>query len=181
MTPAIPICGQGRCGTSAVLAMLDAGGVPVLGAPPSYEVADPLAERLAPPPGHAYKLLTPHLQRLPLTAPPVAVLMVRDIRDQALSWARLSGVTEPTRRQRRDLERRLRAGTRATRATLRGWAGSVVEASFAEMVADPEGFARQLRGIWPALDVEAAASAVHRRGVAPLRESWERVSGLRTR
>lgn len=82
------ICGFGRCGSSMVMRMLEAGGMPVVGTYPDYEVYDrlpTLTSSLAALDGHAVKLLDPQAHPIPPGPRYRAVWLKRDPRQQALS------------------------------------------------------------------------------------------------
>jgi hypothetical protein len=93
------VCGFGRCGSSLTMQMLAAGGMPVLGEHPAYEVSGALAtapsgnrlqaaflERCE---GQALKLLDPHRFLLPRRDYRVLWLS-RDYHEQARSQAKFA-------------------------------------------------------------------------------------------
>lgn len=87
--PIILICGFGRCGTSLVMQMLAAGGIPVVGKAPGHEEHPPRGadaaywrEHYA---GRALKVLDPHLNRPPAGLDYRILWLDRDSRQQALS------------------------------------------------------------------------------------------------
>lgn len=82
------VCGFGRCGSSLVMRMLEAGGMPVAGEYPDYERfarLPTLAASLAALDGHAVKLLDPQEHPIPPGPQYRAVWLKRDPRQQALS------------------------------------------------------------------------------------------------
>ncbi len=82
------VCGFGRCGSSLVMRMLEAGGMPVAGEYPDYERyarLPTLASSLAALDGHAVKLLDPQAHPIPPGPRYRAVWLKRDPRQQALS------------------------------------------------------------------------------------------------
>lgn len=132
--PILFVAGFGRCGTTMLMTMLDAGGFPVTGPRPGYELPEhwrdlkPDLPWLQAQGGRAVKWIDPmrSLGALPhLTPRPVVVLMSRDLREQARSqikaigapqahsvrrWARSLGRDEPALRahlQRKTLLYRL--------------------------------------------------------------------------
>lgn len=163
------VTGFGRCGSSLVMQMLEAGGVPVTGEYPAFEDAavpphDPSWWRHYA--GSAVKVL-PHglsLDSLPFRTPPFRiVLCTRDHREQAkssvkfLSWIGLRAPRGYARSIRRSFDRDL--------PIMRRWLarmGSVVEVSFERAITDPAATARQLRDhvATEHFDVGAAARCV---------------------
>lgn len=100
--PVLFVAGLGRCGTTLVMTMLDAGGFPVAGPRPAYEPSEhwpglkPDMDWLNAQGGRAVKWLDPtHAPTLPedLDRTPVVLLLERDPRQQALSQIKL--VAEP--------------------------------------------------------------------------------------
>lgn len=92
------VCGFGRCGSSLVMQMLDAGGIPGTGAYPAFEAHEALAVLagdtldaawIAAQVGRAVKVLDPQRGRLPSGIPYRAIWMARDQRQQAASQAKM--------------------------------------------------------------------------------------------
>lgn len=92
--PAIVVAGLGRCGTSLMMQMLHAGGVPCIGEWPAYETSasnfgsfDPVA--FAALRGTAIKLIDP--ARLPIGAMPnhIVIWLERDPVEQAKSQVKM--------------------------------------------------------------------------------------------
>ncbi len=112
--PIIIVAGLGRCGTSLVMQMLAAGGVPMVGGHPDFEDmavdhqrhSDPVswAARCA---GRAVKVLDP--QHVPLPQGPryLAIWLTRDPEQQARSQIKLLGGV-PTRQMRRAFSQSIR-------------------------------------------------------------------------
>lgn len=78
------ICGFGRCGSSLVMQMLNAGGFPVTGEYPAFEDERYATEQQKAPTGVAIKILDPHK----FTPPPGNyrwLWLDRDLRQQAKS------------------------------------------------------------------------------------------------
>lgn len=96
--PILFVAGLGRCGTTMVMTMLDAGGFPVTGPRPAYEPSErwvagrPDMEWLNQQGGRAVKWIDPtrHLSlpgRLPVR--PVVILLTRNAVEQAKSQCKL--------------------------------------------------------------------------------------------
>lgn len=173
---AVGVCGFGRCGTTMAMAMLDAGGcLPLPGTNPgSYEFASP-AEALDHPlqafRGHSVKLLDEQTLG-PL--PDVAwrfVWLDRDPLQQAISALKLlihTGVMDPpanTTQVRYRVER-LVYSYRLDRPRYLGAlrrVGPVTVLRYEDALAVPKRAAKALAKVWPDLDRQAAAAAVHDR------------------
>lgn len=169
-TPTIGVCGFGRCGSTMVMAMLDAGGCPpVAGSQPgSYELVDILdAYSLSPDQlaGRAVKLLD-HQADLgfPAARSWRFVWIDRDSTEQARSVVKfLQSIGMPTPD---GLEQRLAHSYRTDRPGALGQLrrrGPVTVLRYERVLADPRKAAKRLRHVWAGLDVLAAASAVHDR------------------
>jgi len=169
----IAIAGLGRCGTTAIMSMLDAGGCPVLGTAPDYESGEYEHQRHAP--GLAYKLLDPHNVRglLASPAPPVVLWLARSYPEQARSTVRFQALAlgvRQTRQQRRALPGLLKRQTREALAVLLQWS-TVYRLTFEDLLADPVAAAAFLadlveRAGLGTLDQDRAVGAVHNRGPA---------------
>ena len=114
MNDVILVCGFGRCGSSLIMQMIKAAGVPLYGNPdpPVYEV--PQASEL---PAHhvwlfhaqgmAVKVLSPQIYRMPPNLMPMrAIWLERNLREQAKSLCKLRKYP-PTRANRKRFERKL--------------------------------------------------------------------------
>lgn len=181
--PILFVAGLGRCGTTLAMTMLDAGGFPVTGPRPSYElpvrwrVARPDMDWLHAQGGRAVKWLDPmHSPTLlgRLVPRAVVILLTRRPREQARSQIKLiehttaikvnpTGVNAMERSLRRDLP--------IMRANLRSGAAVVHEFRFEDVLAAPQAAASRLGEIvaehFGALfDVGAAARVVIKRDPA---------------
>ncbi|MBA4306452.1 MAG: hypothetical protein C0429_06905 [Sphingopyxis sp.] len=119
--PTILICGSGRCGSTLLMTMLNAAGIPCVGEQPDFECLDTVQlakvdyevfeRRIT---GKAVKLLDPHL--LPLRAMPDAhvIWLKRNTVQQARSMMKLAaqvvgrGAVDDSRRGRRAMSQNLR-------------------------------------------------------------------------
>lgn len=107
--PIIVVSGFGRCGSSLVMQMLAAGGVPCLGDYPAFE------SRAMAKSGEAIKILDPHRANpTPYAIPPGAcvIWLDRDPSEQADSLVKFTRILmgfSYNREQRRALVRQLRA------------------------------------------------------------------------
>jgi hypothetical protein len=95
-TKHVAIAGLGRCGTTLVMHMLHAAGVPCIGTKPGFEVKE-LARSLIDRdlfdqhPGHAFKWLDPHHAHLPATVEIGLVIWLnREPGEQARSQAKFA-------------------------------------------------------------------------------------------
>lgn len=177
----IIVAGLGRCGSSLVMRMLDAAGVPVVGSYPDYEDAVNMglpaldaqrdfASRCA---GKAVKLLDPHLHAPPIGLDYRCIFLTRHPVEQAKSILKLIGA-RGDRQARRAMESTVRRDTvRARNAVSHIGDGRYLELPFENVIHDPIDAAsritRYLAG-WPVaredaipLNVEAMARCVRRR------------------
>jgi len=105
MTPTVLVCGHGRCGSSLMMQMLQAGGFPVFGDYPAFEPDEvgfsrntetllPLIE------GRAAKILDPQLTQWPALPNVRVIWLDRDRNNQALSqvkfmrWVGAEGIPD---------------------------------------------------------------------------------------
>lgn len=152
--PILFVAGLGRCGTTMVMTMLDAGRFPVAGPRPSYEPAErwragrPDMAWLLSLHGCAVKWIDPmrHFTlpgRLPVR--PVIILMERNPREQARSQIKMLGGAAAGlgRRAEKAMERSIRRDMPVIRATLGASATTYVMA-FEDALANPFWAARKL-------------------------------------
>ncbi len=166
--PAVGVCGFGRCGSTMVMSMLAAGGLPPAAgsAPHSYELPSEAAIVTARPQGQAIKLLD-HFGRLglPQAAAWRFVWLDRDATQQARSHAKLAAAIGFE--MSAELQGLFAASYAADRPGLLGQlraVGPVLVLEYERVLRSPVKAARLLRrDVWPALDVTAAAAAVHDR------------------
>jgi hypothetical protein len=169
---AIGVCGFGRCGSTTVMTMLAAGGVPTWGAVPGYE-RDIDWNRVYN--GTAIKLLDQPL-RMPI---PVArewrfVWLDRDPIDQARSHLKilsLLGIGGGP-----DEEAWLIEGFKSDRPKLIAKLhahGRLVRMRYERILENPRKAAKTLAGVWPGLDVDAASAVVHDRDGRCRNDIWE--------
>jgi hypothetical protein len=168
------ICGQGRCGTSLCMSMLQAGGVPVAGHYPSYEDdallrsslrATDIRNRYA---GRAVKWLSP-VVAVDWARPWAHVIyLCRDETQQAKSALKLLGVPA-NRRAVRSMAAGIRADDRKAKNAL-VHAGPMIVLHFEEMISKPDVVAAQLaKFVQPFMpngffDQQAACQIVRTRG-----------------
>lgn len=162
----VGVCGFGRCGSTMVMRMLDAGGLPPCAgsSPGSFELngIDGLAERTDLD-GHAVKVLDLFAYHPLPDADWRFVWLDRDHQQQARSMIKfagaLTGMSVPV-----DVLARSYAEDRPGRL---GWLrsrGPVCVLSYERVLANPMRAARTMRSeVWPDLDVAAAAAVVHDR------------------
>jgi hypothetical protein len=163
----IVVSGFGRCGSSLVMQMLHAGGVPCLGDYPAFD------GRATVQPGQAVKILDPHRSApTPYAIPPGArvIWLDRDPSDQARSIVKftrmLMGVNY-SRDQRRALVKQLLGDRR--KAMLAIGSRPLLVLSFDSLLANPNACARKLAEFVGGefdggeFDVDAAARQVRPR------------------
>lgn len=171
------VCGFGRCGSSLVMQMLEAGGFPVTGKWPAFEddivMQGAPAARWASMIGKAVKSIDTHVFPPPISIKYRAILMTRDHQQQAKSTAKFTRVVnglEIGRAGRRRLAESYRKDSPAMLATLhdlcgdKGWSSL----SFERLLADPFGSAVQIAQnatgeARPNLDISAMTRAVRSR------------------
>jgi LPS sulfotransferase NodH len=168
--PIVCVCGFGRCGSTLVMSMLDAGGFPVVSTTKwAYEhpeaERDPLRrEWLEKCRGRAIKLLDPHLHALPPGLSYCFVWLDRNVREQvksALKW-RSKIMKRPifggmARGLRKGLERDRSKAIRA----LEAHGTPILELRFEELLAEPARSAARLANhVGRDLDLEAMAGRV---------------------
>lgn len=173
--PLIIVTGLGRCGTSLLMHMLKAGGVPVTGNYPDFEVT-PAARRyvsaqwLNACAGSAVKVLDPHKHAWPLATlmPEVIVLWLdRDPKEQAQSQAKFMEWTtgqQLNRRARKTIESSLPFETeQAIKCLERLKPIALKRIPFADLVTYPWSTINDLKHVLGAsfpFDPTAAASVV---------------------
>ena len=149
--PALLVCGFGRCGSSLVMQMLAAGGMPVAGEWPAFEdeVASPSnpARDWAGAAGKAVKVIDPFRIRLPEGRCP-AIWLDRDRREQARSQAKFAA-TMMGLRFGRSGERKLQSSYLSDRPkAMAALSGRSIECmQFEDVLRDPRGAAATLARI----------------------------------
>lgn len=167
------VAGLGRCGTTMVMQMLNAGGLRCAGTWPAFEDIPFSPSRVdqgwvAEQDGRAVKWIDPTATP-PFAARGAAIYLTRDTRQQAASIAKLLGI---------NLDRAGRRALRSSldrdnpRALLRVAAmvgpENVMRLTFEQILDDPAATARRLSNFsfarrFPMPDVDLAAAAVVRR------------------
>lgn len=175
--PVLVVGGLGRCGTSLLMQMLQAGGVPCAGDWPAFEPAEAGATPIDPTwfaglAGRAVKILDPHLARPPVgRVPSVGIWMVRGFRQQARSQAKFAhamsgGLLRNDRNAVRRIEASLFRDSRLGRAAMPH--PDLAQVSFEELLERPAAVAVRLAAWlapwWPGLDHAAMARCVRPRG-----------------
>ncbi len=169
------VCGFGRCGTSLVMQMLEAGGMPVTGPWPSFEDEHTLkvmdggeisADWLASKAGHAVKVLDPHRGTIP-RGPCRAIWLDRDPDEQAKSQAKFLETTihiSIGREERRRLAKSYRDDRPAAFKVLRAaGARQILELRFEELLSAPASVATRIAThCSPELNIARMAAAVRR-------------------
>lgn len=160
----ILVCGFGRCGSSLVMQMLDAAGVPCAGRYPAYEPAQvgPMTfdrEWLAGQGGRAVKMLDPQLLQFSIPDQPYRTIWLdRDHKQQCKSaekfMAALHGMATPwTRTMRRAWITGYRRDRPRAVRKLRGL-GPVLELTFETLIGDPLATAKRICDFikpWPVI------------------------------
>lgn len=168
--PAIGVCGYGRCGSTMVMEMLDAGGLkPADGsAPGTYELPHFTAARNIPLAGRAVKMLDAALHYgIPAAPAWRFVWLDRDPIEQAKSMVKfMSHFAADEGELAPDAVERLARSFDQDRPRLLGMLrqrGEVTVLQYERVLAQPRKAAKRLREVFPALDVAAAAAIVHDR------------------
>lgn len=175
----IIVAGLGRCGSSLVMRMLAAGGVPTVGTYPDFE--DDVILRLPGPAaqrefadkgtGRVVKLLDPHLRLLP-SGKYRCIFLRRDPTEQAKSMLKLIG--QPAdRRARRAMESTVVRDTAHAARTCRALDPEGEELTFEQLIANPRSSAVRLARIageagHARLDLDAMEACVIERPTACL-------------
>lgn len=167
-SPTIGVCGFGRCGSTMVMAMLDAGGVkPVAGsAPLSYELPGLEALEGCDLAGKTVKLLD-GIQYYDLPEATWRFIWLdRDVKQQAKSFVKFgSAVLGDLFQAGADVEAAIAESyVRDRPTTLAGYRarGLLLTLRYEDVLARPLTAAAQIRRtVAPQLDIERAASAVH--------------------
>ena len=166
--PMIAVSGFGRCGSSMLMQMLHAGGVPCTGRAPAFEdnaVACAVTpEYVAEHAGHAVKVLDP--QRVGLPGFVRVIWMDRDTDEQARSIAKFTELVHGVRYSR-EMRRSLPASLRRDRIAAMRVIGqrSVMNLRFEYVLANPLAAAVLLRAFVAPLplDIYPAAAQVRQR------------------
>lgn len=168
MTAAIGVCGFGRCGSTMVMSMLAAGGVPIAGGltEPPYELPGVRKAWSLPLAGRAVKLLDSAQH---YGVPPAAawrfIWLDRDPIQQARSHIKFINIfmAAPTADDAVELFAASYKKDRQPLLDLLRRNGTVTILSYERVLADPSGTARKLSNIYPGLDADSAAATVHER------------------
>jgi len=165
--PTILVAGLGRCGSSLVMQMLAAAGVPTVGQYPDFEVTD-VAKLLPGDPcrwlehavGKAVKVIDPHRGRPPAGPDYHTIWLRRDVNEQAKSMLKLIGLpdTRENRRQWSASVRRDMAPARRAVLASHGHGRPMLELTFEQLVIDPETTAREIAD-YVGRDLDHAAMA----------------------
>lgn len=172
----VAVCGFGRCGSSLVMQMLDAGGYPVFGEWPAYEesiqseLPESAEQWLAAVMDRATKALDPHRWRLPPGPDYKVIWLDRNPLQQAASQIKLMrltcGFAIPNDRATR---RKLAASYSADRAVamklFRDLGAAILELPFEVIILDRIAAAESInRFLGGGLDEHAMAAQVRHRG-----------------
>lgn len=168
-----PICvaGQGRCGTSMVMQMLNAGGITCHGEYPAFEPEDiglgrDLSALMAM--GKAFKLLDPHRDKSPFPICPTlrVIWLDRNSREQAKSQVKMietfGGFNIPNRRRATiGMAESIEHDRHICLDLIEGSGAEVFTARFETILKMPYAFAHDLAGfLRQPFDEHAAAKVV---------------------
>lgn len=169
--PAVIVAGLGRCGTSLMCQMLEAGGLTVVGRYPAFEEA---AFNSGPIPaalidahaGQAFKVLDPHRSLPDPDARFVSIFLTRDREEQARSIVKFVGGPRLNRSEVRRWSRNLMLDEYAARRSLAY--RPIFDLTFERLImGDVDDLADFLAGFWLGrLDVEKMRRQVVPRGPA---------------
>lgn len=174
LLPVVIVSGLGRCGTSLVMQMLSAGGLPCVGLYPGFEDERAGAERvdaawLARMDGHAVKILDPQRSRPALPAHRYTLFLTRDHCQQAASQVKfcemLLGI-RTGRAGRRKLQSFLGSDEKAARIALKLAISPHREMRFEDIIRHPRQSAQRMAAdlsAWWSLDAGAMTACVRRR------------------
>ena len=173
--PTIIVTGLGRCGTSLVMQMLSAAGIPTVGTYPDFEddlvldlpALDAQREFASRCQGRAVKIIDPHLHAPPIGLDYRTIFLTRHPVEQAKSILKLAG-DRSNRQARRAMETSVRKDTIIASMAAAQIEGRYYNMPFEHLIHDPIGSAEAIaKYIWrhgqPLLDVEAMARCVRRR------------------
>lgn len=171
MKPITIVAGFGRCGSSLVMQMLAAGGMPTpYSEYPSYEVQNGTQLLIAKLYGAAIKTLDPHINRPPPGLPYRFIWIDRDPVEQAKSMVKFVGAVSNVK-LKGDAVATLAASFKKDRpkanAVMLHYAKchQILKLKFEEILADPAGTAKKLHDFCGGkLDEAAMAAAVRPRG-----------------
>lgn len=158
--PVVAVAGLGRCGTSLVMQMLAAGGLPTVGTFPAFEVPDGVAQ-----PGQAVKWIDPHRLPNPFGGDDALVVwLTRDHEEQARSQLKMIRVLFGIRAggQRERFARSLERDERLAFRVIARW--PVIHLTFEDLIRAPQVSTARLviflRPCFPDLDGPAMARCV---------------------
>lgn len=167
------ICGFGRCGSSLVMQMLEAGGMPVTGEYPAFEDSDIVrpgsidTTRLPGINGHALKFLDPQRYTIPRGISTHAIWCRRDYDEQAKSHAKFlrEVVGLPMNREQRDrLARTFKEDAKFAICALReAGVKHILDLRFEDVICRPRVAAEQISRFCGDLDADKMAAVVHSR------------------
>ncbi|MEN6540852.1 MAG: hypothetical protein ABFC67_14690 [Mizugakiibacter sp.] len=167
------VCGFGRCGSSLVMQMLEAGGMPVTGEYPAFEAGDIVrpgsidSTRLPGINGHALKLLDPQRYMIPHHFSTHAIWCRRDVIEQAKSHAKFlrEVVGLPMNREHRDrIAQAFKEDAKFAIRTLReAGVKHILDLRFEDMICRPRVVAEQVSRFCGELDVDKMAAVVRSR------------------
>lgn len=171
---AIIVAGIGRCGTSLVMQMLHAAGVPTVGDWPAFERNDELSLRADPAAwraltvGKAVKALDPQRVPVPSSYEHRIIVLTRNPEQQAKSMLKMAGF-KPNREARRAMEHSVRQDEEPLRrAAMDMGPGNFLKLSFENIIHDPMEAATRIANHVryvnePQLDTGAMAACVRSR------------------
>jgi hypothetical protein len=173
MKPITIVSGFGRCGTSMVMQMLEAGGMPVTGEWPAFEVDEAMhpealsMEWLQSMSGRAVKILDLQRGKLPAGLAYNIIWLDRDPEEQAKSQAKMlrtfMGIII-SREARRNMQKSFGPDRiKAMKMINAAQPLALFELRFEEILANPQRFAESLAVLDERLDAEMMALAVVKR------------------
>lgn len=167
------VCGFGRCGSSLVMQMLEAGGMPVTGEYPAFEAEDIVrpgsidATRLPGIKGHALKLLDPQRYTIPRHFSTHAIWCRRDVEEQAKSHAKFlrEVVGLPMNREHRNrIARGFKEDAKFAICALReAGVTHILDLRFEDIICRPRVVAEQVSRFCGELDIDKMAAVVRPR------------------
>jgi hypothetical protein len=165
------VSGFGRCGSSLVMQMLAAGGMPTpYSSYPSYEIERKTKMFMANLYGGALKVLDPHVSRPPKGGVYQFIWLDRDLNEQAKSMAKFIGAANPGLPPITDDKLPILVGSfkkdrPKCMSLMHNYTQRILKLRFEDILADPAGTAAKLNAFCGGqLNEEAMVKAVRPRG-----------------
>jgi len=169
--PIIIVAGFGRCGSSLVMQMLEAGGQAVTGDWPAFELSssfDLSLEWLQSHDDHAVKVLDPHEYPLPRGPQYKTIWLDRNTKHQSNSLAKFLNATTGQTFTKGHIKRIIRAYIKdrpKAMTVLRNIGSKVLSLQFEDLITKPRWAAERIAAFVGGLNIEPMVNVVLPRGV----------------